>query len=100
MDLSGVITNTSHNKIGSVTAWGDVLDSYDSQIGQVDNRGYVTTLSESNQWVGSVNGTQVYSPYDEYLGRVKAQEYSYGPGISDAQKAGAALLLLVLGRRS
>jgi hypothetical protein len=79
---------------------GDVLNTYDSQIGQVDNRGYATTLSENNEWVGTVKRQQIYTPYDQYLGRVKAIGSAYGAGINDAQRAGAALVLLVLSRRS
>jgi hypothetical protein len=100
MDLSGEITDLSHNKLGSVTAWGDVQNADDFHIGDVDSRGYVTTLSENNKWVGTVNGQRVYTPYDRYLGRVEAKDYGYySRGITDAHKAGAALVLLVLGIR-
>jgi len=113
--LSGDLYNAQGDRIGHVDfSGGRVTDRYDRNIGKVMTYGS-GTIEDAEGWsrgevsmsgrvddnegrtVGRVSGTTVYDNSGYTVGSVDAQtRTTWVTGITDAHKAGGALLLLIL----
>jgi hypothetical protein len=117
--MNGDLYNTRGDKIGHVDfSGGRVTDSYGRYAGKVMTygsgsiedaegwrRGEVSmsgTVDDNNsRTVGRVSGTSVYDGNGYSVGSVDAQtRTTWATGITDAHKAGGALLLLILKKGS
>ncbi len=117
--VNGALYNTQGDKIGQVDfTGGRVTDRYGRYVGKVMTygsgsiedaegwrRGEVSmsgTVDDNNsRTVGRVSGTSVYDSNGNTVGSVDAQTWTnWITGITDAHKAGGALLLLILKKGS
>jgi hypothetical protein len=90
----GTVTNSQGRTIGRVSSYA-VYENGDKRVGEVEFGGSV--LDARRLPVGYVSGTSVYANSERLVGTVNAE---YEPdwkrnGPSKAEKAGAALLLLL-----
>ncbi|WP_146046308.1 hypothetical protein [Streptomyces cahuitamycinicus] len=110
----GRIVDTRDNTIGNYSSSGVVSDSSGRTLGHVDWRGVVYTAKKHDWSIGKVNldgsvvtswdkpvdrisGTTVYDKSDSAIGRVTDDTHNPDPatGVTDAQRAGAGLLMLL-----
>ena len=78
-----------------IAGGGEVQDAREWAVGKVERGGDV--YDRRGNRIGSVSGTNVYDDDQDRVGHVDAETYTtWVTGISDAHKAGAALLLLLL----
>lgn len=93
---SGTVTDGSDSIVGRVSsAGGGEVEDLSGRVGDVSRGGEVTNLRGDQ--VGSISGTTVYRADGSRAGSVSAETATYYvTGITEAHKAGAALLLLLL----
>jgi hypothetical protein len=98
VDYSGSVTDYRDSIVGSVSsAGGGEVHDLNWRIGEVSRTGEVTDLRDDH--VGDVSGITVYDARGSRVGSVDADTTTtYVTGITEAHKAGAALLLLLLKR--
>ncbi len=97
VDYSGYVTNRRGSTVGKVhsAGGGGVDDDRERYAGQVSSSGQVSDTE--GRGVGRVSGTSVYDETGYNVGSVRAETTTtYVTGITEAHKAGAALLLLLL----
>jgi hypothetical protein len=97
----GFVEDNYEKTVGRVhrAGGGDVYDNsdYNWRIGEVSKDG--TVKKEDGTKVGDVRGTRVYDASGNEVGQVSASTHTtWATGITDAHKAGAALLLLLMPR--
>ena len=92
----GTVTDGSDSIVGRVSsAGGGEVEDLSGRVGDVSRGGEVTNLRGDQ--VGSISGTTVYRADGSRVGSVSAETATnYVTGITEAHKAGAALLLLLL----
>jgi hypothetical protein len=92
----GTVTDGSDSIVGRVgSAGGGEVEDLSQRVGDVSRGGEVTNLRGDQ--VGSISGTTVYRADGSRVGSVSAETATYYvTGITEAHKAGAALLLLLL----
>ncbi|WP_425437403.1 5-fold beta-flower protein [Nonomuraea indica] len=93
--LGGGVYGLGDSRKGSVEISGWVRDGGDRWVGAVSSTGQVSDTDDRS--VGYVRGAEVFNQSGHKVGHVRAETSTNSVnGITDAHKAGAALLLLFL----
>ncbi|GGX66226.1 5-fold beta-flower protein [Streptomyces anandii] len=91
---SGTVTDTGERSVGRVDWKGAVYDNAEWCVGSVSSIGRV--VDGNGDFAGKVEGNTVYGSSGDTVGYVDAETYNLDPyAVTDAQRAGAGLLLLL-----